>query len=108
MHADPLGLTEAEVLRVRARVAAGDRGAMPGMVRVSFAAYNTTDEVDLLVEALVRISRGRHRGTYVQDRASGEYSALGWAPDLAGHFSLASGRPAHERLVPRKPGSQAA
>ena len=29
-------------------------------------------------------------GDYVQDRASGEYAARGWAPDLSAYFSLAT------------------
>lgn len=36
----------------------------PGMVRVSFGAYNTPDEVDALVDALQRIGRGAMRGRY--------------------------------------------
>ncbi len=36
----------------------------PGMVRVSFGAYNTLHEVDALVDALERIGRGAMRGRY--------------------------------------------
>jgi selenocysteine lyase/cysteine desulfurase len=47
----------------------------PGMVRVSFGAYNTRGEVDALVEALLRI-RGEHRGRY-QRGPDGEYAPAG-------------------------------
>lgn len=83
-----LDLTHEDVAQHRARLAAGDRGAMPGMVRVSFGTYNTFEEVDRLADALRRIARGEYRGEYKQDRASGEYSAQGWAPDPASFFAL--------------------
>ena len=83
-----LGLGRDEVEVVRSGMAAGDRSAMPGMVRASFGMYNTIDDVDALVHALAKISRGEFKGDYLQDRASGDYSAQGWAPDVADHFSL--------------------
>lgn len=43
------------------------------------------DEVDALLDALGQIARGESRGRYTQDRASGEYSPLGWFPDPAAH-----------------------
>jgi selenocysteine lyase/cysteine desulfurase len=86
-----LGLTHGEVQQFRARMAAGDRSATPGMVRVSFGSYNTFEEVDVLVDALTRIARGEYQGNYEQDRASGEYSAVGFAPDPAAYFSLVAG-----------------
>jgi selenocysteine lyase/cysteine desulfurase len=83
-----LGLSPAEVQDLRADLAAGDRRAMPGMVRVSFGCYNTFEEVDRVADALERIARGDVRGDYLQDRASGEYAARGFAPDTAACFSL--------------------
>jgi hypothetical protein len=71
-----------------------DLSGMPGMVRISFGMYNTIDEVDVLVDALSDIARGAHRGKYVQDRASGEYQAQGWSPDLAAYFELRAFVPA--------------
>ena len=83
-----LRLTQAEVLRIGASMRAGDRSEVPGMVRVSFGAYNTKDEVDLLADALSKIAQGEYHGNYIQDRTSGEYSAIGWAPILRDHFTL--------------------
>jgi selenocysteine lyase/cysteine desulfurase len=87
-----LGLTQDELRQVRISMEAGDRSAMPGMVRVSFGIYNTIDDVNMLAEALGKITRGEYQGKYTRERASGEYSALGWSPDLSAHFTL-SGAP---------------
>jgi selenocysteine lyase/cysteine desulfurase len=65
-----------------------DPCSMPGMVRVSFGMYNTFDDVEAVVEALWYIARRKYRGDYEQDRATGEYRAAGWAPDLARYFKL--------------------
>ena len=86
-----LGLDHDEVQMVRSRMAAGDRSAMPGMVRASFGMYNTIADVDALVHALEKISSGDFYGDYHQDHARGEYSADGWAPIMAHHFALSSG-----------------
>jgi selenocysteine lyase/cysteine desulfurase len=51
--------------------AEGADGERPGMVRVSFGAYNGRSDVDVLVEALQRIGRGDHRA-YTR-APSGEY-----------------------------------
>ena len=85
-----LGLLRDDVQRVRASMADGDMSTMPGMVRVSFGMYNTLEDVDELIAALRRIATGDYAGTYILDRASGEYAAIGWSPDLADHFSVAA------------------
>lgn len=90
-----LGLAKDEVAQVRANMASGDRAATPGMVRVSFGTYNTTGDVDKLVEALGKIAGGQYQGNYLQNKVSGEYAALGWSPDVAEHFALSRvGKPA--------------
>ncbi len=83
-----MGVSEAETAQVRADILAHNRGEMPGLVRISFGMYNTIDEVDVLVEALSHITRGEYRGRYEQDIRSGEYSAVGWNPDLTRYFKL--------------------
>jgi hypothetical protein len=80
----------------RARLEAGDRSAKPGMVRVSFGAYNTRDEVDVLADALWNIARGKQKGRYALERSSGEFAPIGWAPDPGDHFSI--GRAALARI----------
>lgn len=83
-----LGATREAMRQVRDGVVAGDRNAAPGMVRVSFGAYNTTHDVDRLAIALRQIAQGDVQGKYIQDQASGEWAASGWSPDLAPYFSL--------------------
>lgn len=46
-----VGIGESQAADMRARMLAGDRRQMPGMVRVSVGLYNTKDEIDWLVEA---------------------------------------------------------
>ena len=43
------------------------------MVRISLAAYNTVEDLDALVEMLVRITEGRYHGAYRQVPESGDY-----------------------------------
>ena len=43
------------------------------MVRASLAAYNTVEDLDALVEMLVRITEGRYHGAYRQVPESGDY-----------------------------------
>lgn len=86
-----LGLSDDDVQIVRSRMIDGDKGAMPGMVRVSFGMYNSRADVDALIAALRRIALGDYAGTYVLDRASGEYAAVGWSPEVADHFTLGTG-----------------
>jgi len=43
------------------------------MVRISLAAYNTSEDLDALVGTLVRITEGRYHGAYRQVAESGDY-----------------------------------
>jgi selenocysteine lyase/cysteine desulfurase len=83
-----LGLKEEEAAKVRQRIIAGDKSEMPGMIRISFGLYNSMDEVDILVDALRRISDGNYQGQYVQDMTTGEYAPVDWHPDFAKYFKL--------------------
>ncbi len=83
-----LGVSEEEARQVRADILAKQKREMPGMVRISFGMYNTTDEVDVLIGALRDIAAGKQRGEYVQDITTGEYHARGWQPELGKYFRL--------------------
>ena len=61
---------------------------MPGLVRASFGMYNTAEEVDVFIDAVGRIARGKYYGRYQQDARSGEYRAVDWNPDLSHYFRL--------------------
>ncbi|MDI6695438.1 MAG: aminotransferase class V-fold PLP-dependent enzyme [Anaerolineales bacterium] len=83
-----LGITPEEARRVRARMLARDKSEMPGLFRASFGLYNTFEDIDLFAEALENIANGRYQGKYIQDKASGEYRPLGWAPNYDQYFSI--------------------
>ena len=83
-----LGLSASGAREVRNHMLAGDRSNMPGLVRASFGLYNTTEEVDALVEALSRIARGAYSGKYHQVMTSGEYIPQGWLPEFENYFSI--------------------
>jgi cysteine desulfurase/selenocysteine lyase len=83
-----LGLSKAQSSAVRQRMLQGDKSDMPGMVRVSFGLYNTAQEVDVLLDALKKISAGEYLGQYVQDKATGEYSPLNWQVNFSDYFQL--------------------
>jgi len=81
-----LKVTPEEDQRFTAEVLSGNKSNMPGMVRASLGCYNTEEDIDALVEMLDRITRGDVRGRYVQNPASGGFTADGFAPDFARYF----------------------
>ncbi len=83
-----LEISPADAARVRKRILKGDRREMPGMIRASFGLYNTTDEIDALIEALAAIRRGDYEGVYYQDVATGEYHPEGWAVRFEDYFTF--------------------
>ncbi len=83
-----LGLSREEAAEVRRRMIEGDKSEMPGLIRASFGLYNTRSEIDTLINALQRISAGDYKGIYTQDKASGEYSPVGWQPEFSEYFKL--------------------
>ena len=83
-----LGLNPKEANEVRNQMQAGDRSDMPGLVRVSFGLYNSTNEIDELIESLFHIIHGDYAGNYLQDPASGEYFPEGWDPEFDRFFSI--------------------
>jgi selenocysteine lyase/cysteine desulfurase len=81
-----LNVTPEEDHRFTAEVLSGNKSNMPGMVRASLGCYNTEEDIDALVERLGRITGGDVRGRYVQDPASGGFTADGFAPDFTRYF----------------------
>jgi selenocysteine lyase/cysteine desulfurase len=72
----------------KARVLAGDKSDMPGLVRASFGCYNTTADVDRLIEMLEIIAAGSYSGTYELHAASGEFLPTGYQDPLQDYFTL--------------------
>ncbi len=68
-----LGVSNREPARLARTSLTSDRSERPGMVRISLAVYNTLDDIDALVEMLVRITPGRYHGAYRQVSESGDY-----------------------------------
>ncbi len=71
------------------------------MVRASLAAYNTVEDLDALVEMLVRITEGRYRGVYRQVPESGDYvpaTAIAVLEVPTGHAAASAVLPSSARL----------
>lgn len=83
-----LGLNQMEAAQVRADIMSNDRSNMPGLIRASFGLYNTLEDIDTFLNALIRISKGEYQGKYIQDKYTGEYSPLDWQPDYSAFFNL--------------------
>jgi cysteine desulfurase/selenocysteine lyase len=71
-----------------AEVLSGDKSRMPGMVRASFGCYNTTEDVDALMDILERIVRNEYHGRYIQTRSTGAYHAENFSPSFSRYFSF--------------------
>jgi cysteine desulfurase / selenocysteine lyase len=85
-----LRLTKADQERWSRDMLAGDKSRKPGMVRISFGAYNSFDDIDALVEMLRRITRNEYQGQYYLVPESGEYAPAGYHDSMSDYFSLAS------------------
>lgn len=85
-----LGLDYEETETVINDILDHDKSHMPGLIRASFGLYNSTEEIDILVEALTAIAQGSYQGDYVQDIPTGEYYPKDWQPDFESYFSLSS------------------
>jgi cysteine desulfurase/selenocysteine lyase len=83
-----LQLDEDTAATWRDQLLSGDKSEMPGMVRASFGCYNNKEDVDHLVAMLYRIAAGEYEGEYVLDRASGEYTPIGYEDAFADYFLL--------------------
>jgi len=83
-----LGLSEKEAEAWRQQLKKGDRSNMPGMVRISFGCYNTTDDVDRLVEMLKKIADGDYEGHYELIPSTGEYIPEDYTDEFGDYYEL--------------------
>lgn len=91
--AHPYALHLLNVSRERSRefrqqIISGDRSNRPGFLRASFGLYNSFNEVDIFIDALMQIQAGKFEGEYLQNRASGDFIPQGWEPDFEKYFSF--------------------
>ena len=82
-----LGLDNAAAQRVRASILHRRRDLTPGMVRVSFGLYNTTEEIDALAEALQAIAR-QDFDSYLLNKTTGQYTPANTKDDFSAYFRL--------------------
>jgi cysteine desulfurase/selenocysteine lyase len=83
-----LNMDDEEAGDWREQMLAGDKSSMPGLIRASFGCYNTTDDIDALVDMLERIAKGDYKGEYELDQKSGEFTPKGWVDPLQDYFRL--------------------
>jgi selenocysteine lyase/cysteine desulfurase len=84
-----LGFSQDQIAAAAKRIKAGDRGNLPGMVRVSLGCYNTLEEVNAFLETMEMIAQGEYKGVYELDAQRGEYWPKGFKPDYADFFAFA-------------------
>ena len=68
-----LGLSPAAIAEMKSDALRNDRSRFPGLVRLSFAAYNTIEEAEYAAEAVEAILTEGPRARYALDRTTGEY-----------------------------------
>ena len=55
---------------------------------MSFGCYNNTDDIDRLIEMLIKIAKGDYKGKYVPVKRTGEYKPVGYTESFADYFIL--------------------
>ena len=68
-----LGIPEEQCQKLKEEIKRSYKANLLGAVRVSFGFYNNEEEIDRLIEALLKISRKEYKGRYKLDLRSGEY-----------------------------------
>jgi cysteine desulfurase / selenocysteine lyase len=86
-----LKVPESEALRHQQEIRDGVRSSLPGLVRISFGCYNTTEEIDHMAEVLARVAAGDLQVAYEQDAGSGAYWPRGYVPSYDDFFVLRPG-----------------
>lgn len=83
-----LDVSDAEAARYQAAIERGDRARIPGAVRASLGIYSTRADVDQLIRGLTNVAQGAVTGTYVLDRATGDYLPEGYSTSFEEFFSF--------------------
>jgi selenocysteine lyase/cysteine desulfurase len=83
-----LGVPEDRASYIRERIGAGDRSEVPGLVRASVGLQTSKDDLDRMVEMLLRITRGEYEGEYVLDRSTGLFFPRDFDLEVTSYLSL--------------------
>ena len=83
-----LGVTVEETKILEKKILSHDRSTIPGAVRISFGMYNTTDEVDQIIDILKIIAGGKYKGEYELFTKTGEYFPKNFEVDFNEYYKL--------------------
>lgn len=83
-----LGVGKKETEKFISQIKQNYRAELPGAVRVSFSFYNTTEEIDYLIDWLKKIFASDYKGEYILDETWGTYTLKDFNPDYEKYFSI--------------------
>ncbi|MCK5131794.1 MAG: aminotransferase class V-fold PLP-dependent enzyme [Candidatus Sabulitectum sp.] len=83
-----LNLSDEEAESWRDEFLAGDKSKMPGMVRMSLGCYSTTEDVDRLIDMLIKVAAGDYKGDYEVVKETGEYVPKGYSEPFDDYFKF--------------------
>jgi selenocysteine lyase/cysteine desulfurase len=83
-----LGVTVAESKVLEKKILEHDRSTIPGAVRMSFGMYNTTSEIDRIIDALKLIAKGQYEDRYELNVETGEYHPRGFDLNFDQYFKI--------------------
>ena len=83
-----LNLSDEEAESWRDEFLAGDKSKMPGMVRMSLGCYSTTEDVDRLINMLIKVTAGDYKGDYEVVKETGEYVPKGYSEPFDDYFKF--------------------
>ena len=86
-HPYVMDLLGADPNHVRSHILHDRRDLAPGLVRISFGLYNTTTEIDVLIQALTAIADGHH-AAYTADGRTGQFTPIGMEENFSDYFAL--------------------
>jgi selenocysteine lyase/cysteine desulfurase len=82
------GLNETDINALWERIQRGDHTNKPGFVRASAGCYNTVEDFDALVTALIEISESGPKGDYREDPESGQFLPEGYSHSFEEMFAF--------------------
>ncbi len=87
-----LNITEQQLDEYRRHIRDGKHDQLPGFVRLSFALYNTIEEIDYLIHALEEIIAKGPRAVYEEDPSTGEFVPHDYRYDFKRYFPVSTNK----------------